>query len=179
MKNITLSKNPFIKGAQCTKATYLHYNHPEYKSAVSIEQQLMFDKGKGFGLIAHELYSEGEDLSMNCQKFGSELIESTKLALKSGKRILYEAAFESDENFIMNNGKMLFNGKIMFVGDIIVISEKKIKIIEVKSSTIIKTPDHVYDIGFQSIVLENCSTFKNSGDENKRIEFWIAYINNQ
>src|SRR6185295_8392441 len=143
MKKITLSKYPFIKGIQCSKAMYLHYRNPEYKSLITEEQKMIFEKGKEVGEVARNLYRGGYDLSEGNTIKGKKLIEVTKKALSTDKQIFYEPAFESPD------------GVGMFIGDILVKSSNKIKLIEVKSSTSIKLPEHILDIGFQWKILQD------------------------
>lgn len=156
-ENIQLSKYPFLQG--CTKAIWLHYNSPELKSPISSESQMKFEKGKQVGILARQIYAGGIDLSKNETVWGQELIDATQEALNTDKRIFYEAAFET------------LDKTAMFKADIFVVSEKRTMLIEVKSSTDIKEPQHLLDIGFQYYVLTHSSY---SGPP---IEVYIAYLN--
>src|SRR3989304_670028 len=97
MHKITLSKYPFIKGTQCEKSLWLHYNKPELKSPPTIEQQMLFDKGKEVGLLARELYPGGIDLSEDESLNGEKLLFATQAAFKTQQQIFYEAGFQSSD----------------------------------------------------------------------------------
>lgn len=157
-KKITISKYPFIKGTQCLKSIYLHYHSPELKTQFTQEELMKLDKGKEVGILARNIFRGGIDVSQNETIFGKELIHKTAIALESGGRIFYEPGFESAD------------GKFFCRVDLMVRSETNDKFIEVKSSTSIKTPEHIYDIGFQwKVLMEN--------GFNKKTEMYIAYLN--
>lgn len=161
MEKITLTKYPFQKGTQCSKSIWLNYYQPELKTPPSEEQRMIMDKGTEVGIVARELYPGGIDVSQNNMVYGRELFKATKLALESDKQIFYEAAFET------------LDGRMNFKADIFVRCERKTKLIEVKSSTSIKAPEHILDLAFQYYVL------KNSSYSGPPIEVYIAYLNNE
>lgn len=175
--NNRLSKSSFLKGIKCGKATYLHYNEPNESTNESPELLSRFRNGRKVGQIGRDWYEGGIDLSQEGKLFGVALIEPTKQALKNGERILYEAAFVADGNLIKYFNTPLFFGKLLFVADIVVITEKEIKIFEIKSSTELKLPFHIYDIGFQMLVLRNSEILKQFDLENKKIELYILHVN--
>ncbi len=159
--NRPLTKYPFQKGTQCHKAIWLNYFNPELKTPPSPEQQMIMDKGKEVGIVARNLYPGGIDLSRNETVYGRELFAETQKALKTDEQIFYEAAFET------------LDGGMNFKADIFVRCEKNTRLIEVKSSTKIKAPEHILDLAFQYYVL------KNSSYVGPPIEVYIAYLNNQ
>jgi hypothetical protein len=119
------------------------------------------DKGTEVGIVARELYSGGVDVSQNGVLYGRELFLATQKAIESGIHILYEAAFETLDK-TMN-----------FKADIFVRSERSTKLIEVKSSTSIKAPEHILDLAFQYYVLVR------SNYVGPPIEVHLAYINKE
>jgi hypothetical protein len=159
--NKPLTKYPFQKGTQCHKAIWLNYFSPELKTPPSPEQQMIMDKGKEVGIIARSLYSGGIDISQKETIYGRKLLEETQKVLQSDEQIFYEAAFET------------LDGEMNFKADIFVRSERKTKLIEVKSSTKIKEPEHILDLAFQYYVL------KNSSYVGPPIEVYMAYLNNE
>lgn len=161
MKQHVLTKYPFQKGTQCQKALWLNYYSPELKTLPSEDQQMVMSKGKEVGVIARELWSGGIDVSQNETIFGKKLIEDTQRVLQTDNQIFYEAAFET------------LDGAMNFKADIFVVSERNTKLIEVKSSTSIKTPEHILDLAFQYYVL------KNSNFSGPPIEVYIAYLNKE
>ncbi|MCW3102438.1 MAG: hypothetical protein JWO09_878 [Bacteroidetes bacterium] len=161
MKKITLTKYPFQKGTQCHKALWLNYNNPELKTPPNEEQRMIMDKGTEVGIIARQLYSGGRDLSENDTVYGRELMEKTQAALKTDEQIFYEASFETLDRRM--------NCKV----DIFVRSERNTRLIEVKSSTSIKTPDHILDLAFQYYVL------KNSSYTGPPLQVYLVYLNKE
>src|ERR1043165_4762743 len=159
--NKALTKYPFQKGTQCHKAIWLHYFTPELKTPVSMEQQAIMDKGTEVGILARELFAGGLDVSQNDTLYGRQLFEATQRALNSDEQILYEAAFET------------LDQKMNVRADIFVRCDKNTKLIEVKSSTSLKAPEHILDLAFQYYVL------KNSSYSGPTIEVYIAYLNKE
>jgi hypothetical protein len=159
--NKTLTKYPFQKGTQCTKSIWLNYFKPELKSAATSEQQLVMDKGKDVGVFARNLFPGGVDLSKNETVYGKKLLEETQIALQTDEQIFYEAAFQT------------LDGSMNFKADLFVRCERNTKLIEVKSSTSIKAPQHIIDLAFQYYVL------KHSSYVGPPIEVYMVYINNE
>ncbi|HWY09961.1 MAG TPA: DUF2779 domain-containing protein, partial [Bacteroidia bacterium] len=156
-----LTKYPFQKGTQCSKSIWLHYFQPELKTPPSEAQQMIMDKGTEVGIIARNLYPNGVDVSQDNKIYGKALFEETKKLLEEGAQVLYEASFET------------LDERMNFKADIFIKCERKTKLIEVKSSTSLKAPEHILDLAFQYYVL------KNSSYNGPPIEVYIAYINNQ
>jgi hypothetical protein len=156
-----LTKYPFQKGTQCHKSIWLNYYSPELKTPPTEEQQMIMDKGTEVGIVARRLYPGGIDLSKGDTVYGRQLFAETKNALESEEQIFYEAAFETCDR------------KMNFKADIFVRCDKNTKLIEVKSSTSIKAPEHILDLAFQYYVL------KNSNYSGPPIEVYTAYLNNQ
>jgi hypothetical protein len=157
-KQTTISKYPFIKGTQCTKAVYLHYHKPELKTPYTPEEKMRLGKGKRIGQLARNLFPGGIDVSEGEKLFGKALVAETQRILQSDTQVLYEPGFLSS------------NGELFFAGDILVRSEKRIRMIEVKSKTHLSTPEHIYDVGIQWRVLMDNGFPKHT-------EIFLAYIN--
>lgn len=156
-----ITKYPFQKGTQCSKAIWLHQYNPEVKTPPTPEQQMVMAKGTEVGLFARNLYPGGFDVSKNNTVYGRKLLEETQHALNTNVQIFYEAAFET------------YDKTMNFKADLLVQCEKNTRLIEVKSSTSIKVPEQILDLAFQYFVL------KNSSYTGPPIQVHIAYINNQ
>lgn len=152
------SKYPFMAGVNCLKAIYLHMNNPELKSPLTEQNELTFNKAKVVGIDGRNIFEGGLDISQGGTVYGKALIEATKQAFDSKRQVFYEAAFESDDG--------LFN----CVCDIFIRSEKVYTVMEIKSSTKMKVPEHIFDIGIQYRVLRNHPEFK-------KFRFYIAHLN--
>ena len=60
-----LSKSTYIKGLQCEKALYMQKKHPYLRDKLSIEQRAKFQRGTDVGVLAHEVFPGGIDMSPN------------------------------------------------------------------------------------------------------------------
>ena len=58
-----LSKSTYIKGLQCEKALYMQKKHPYLRDKLSIEQRAKFQRGTDVGVLAHEVFPGGIDMS--------------------------------------------------------------------------------------------------------------------
>lgn len=153
-----ISKSAFLKGTQCIKSIYLHFHKPELQRDLTPEEQFRLDTGSAVGVIARNLFRGGIDISEGGHVTGNDLIQHTVSALQSDNPILYEAGFESADHTLFCRT------------DTIVLAERRNKVIENKSSTTIKLPEHIYDIGFQWRILS-----ENGFDKS---EFYIAHLDN-
>ncbi|MFN3871518.1 MAG: DUF2779 domain-containing protein [Ignavibacterium sp.] len=151
-----LSKSSFIRGVQCEKHLYLYKYHYDEMDELSEMQKAVFRRGTEVGILAQNLFPDGIDLSPKSHNDYDESIIKTIESLKSGKKILYEAAFQSDE--------------VLSVADILINDKSGLKIFEVKSSTSV-TDVYLMDAALQYWVI------KNSGYEIN--DFSIIFINNQ
>ncbi|MCW3084238.1 MAG: hypothetical protein JWP12_1604 [Bacteroidetes bacterium] len=153
-----ISKSTFMKGTQCLKAIFMHCAATELRPAITIEQQAIMDKGTAVGIVARQLYRGGIDVTQGGKIRSFDLIEETKRLLNSENQIFYEPAFATPD------------GNYRFQADIFVTSQKKNKLIEVKSSTSIKLPEQILDVAFQYYVLKQAGYDKDT-------EIHIAYLN--
>ncbi len=151
-----LSKSSFIRGIQCEKHLYLYKYHYDEMDQLSDMQKAIFKRGTDVGKLAQKLFPCGIDLSPESHTDYDEAIVKTGESLKSGKEIIYEAAFQFDE--------------VLSVADILLNNESGLKIFEVKSSTSV-TDVYLMDAALQYWVISN------SGYRIK--DFSIVYINNQ
>lgn len=151
-----LSKSSFIRGIQCEKHLYLYKYHYDEMDELSEMQKAIFKRGTDVGKLAQQLFPGGIDLSPESHTNYDEAIINTNESLKSGKKIIYEAAFQFDE--------------VLSVADILVNNKSGLKVFEVKSSTSV-TDVYLMDAALQYWVISN------SGYRVK--DFSIVYINNQ
>lgn len=151
-----LSKSSFIRGIQCEKHLYLYKYHYDEMDELSEMQKAIFSRGTEVGRLAQNLFPGGIDLSPDSHTDYDEAISKTYESLKSGKKILYEAAFQSDE--------------VLSVADILLNDKSGLKIFEVKSSASVSDV-YLIDAALQYWVI------KKSGYEIN--DFSIIYINNQ
>uniref|UniRef100_A0A7V2ZHC8 DUF2779 domain-containing protein n=1 Tax=Ignavibacterium album TaxID=591197 RepID=A0A7V2ZHC8_9BACT len=151
-----LSKSSFIRGIQCEKHLYLYKYHYEEMDELSEMQKAIFKRGTEVGILAQKLFPNGINLSPESHTDYNKAIAETEIQIKSGREILYEAAFQFDE--------------VLSVADILVNKKSGLKVYEVKSSTSV-TDVYLLDAALQYWVI------KNSGY--KVNDFSIVYINNQ
>jgi hypothetical protein len=159
--NKSLTKYPFIAATRCEKSLWLNYFSPELKTPVTTEQQMVMDKGTAVGNFAWNLFPDGIDVSQGNTLFGKKLFDATQKAMEEDQQVFYEAGFETVCKRM--------NCKV----DILIRSERSSKLIEVKSSTSIKEPQHILDLAFQYYVLTN------SNYNGPKIEVYIAHLNKE
>ncbi len=151
-----LSKSSFIRGIQCEKHLYLYKYHPDEMDELSEMQKAVFKKGIDVGKLAQNLFPGGIDLSPESYTDYDQALVKTKESLQTGKKILYEASFQTDE--------------VLSIADIVLNSKSGLKIFEVKSSTSVSDV-YLIDAALQYWVITN------SGYKIK--DFSIVYLNNQ
>lgn len=174
-----LSKSTYIRGKSCAKSTYLSRQFPDINSKVPPSLESKFLNGNEVGKLARELFEGGIDISQGGKYYGESLLLPTLQAIQEGHTILYEAAFETDGTLLKYFNETAYNDRLFFTADIVVICQNKIKVYEVKSSTRLKEPIHVYELGFQSLVIRNNPVLKRLGHGDKKIEFYFVYLNKE
>lgn len=103
--------------------------------------QAMFDDGHEFEKYAEELFPTGVKLGSNSYQEYLTLPDRTELELKKGTKIILQGRLEP--------------GEITCIFDVIKkVGENEFDLYEIKSSTEVKE-DHILDLAFQTIVLEN------------------------
>ncbi|AFH47993.1 Hypothetical protein IALB_0281 [Ignavibacterium album JCM 16511] len=151
-----LSKSSFIRGIQCEKHLFLYKYHYYEMDELSEMQKAVFKRGTDVGKLAQQLFPGGIDLSPESHTDYDEAIIKTKESLKSGKKIIYEAAFQFND--------------VLSVADILINDNTGLEIFEVKSSTSV-TEVYLMDAALQYwVIAKSGYTIKN---------FSIVYINNQ
>jgi len=152
----TLSKSTFVRGCQCVKSLYLNKHHKEFQSSISENQEAIFEQGKEVGLLARKLFPNGIDASPPNYFSYDESVKLTKLAIKKGEIIIYEAAFLFDD--------------VLAALDILAKDDDGWKAFEVKSSTELKDT-HILDVALQYYLIQNTGISLH--------DIFIIHINNQ
>ena len=137
-----LSKSTYIKGLQCEKALYMHKKHPFLRDKLSIEQRAKFQRGTDVGVLAHEVFPGGVDMSPNSpSQFPKKVAETWQNLYNPEVTVMYEAVFQYNDTLIML--------------DMLVRDGDKWLAVEVKSS--LRLSDTYYnDAALQYYVLHGC-----------------------
>ena len=137
-----LSKSTYIKGLQCKKALYMQKKHPYLRDKLSIEQRAKFQRGTDVGVLAHEVFPGGVDMSPNSPSQFPKRVQETWDNLSNPEvKVMYEAVFQYNDTLIML--------------DILVRDGDKWLAVEVKSS--LRLSDTYYnDAALQYYVLHGC-----------------------
>ena len=137
-----LSKSTYIKGLQCEKALYMQKKHPYLRDKLSIEQRAKFQRGTDVGVLAHEVFPGGVDMSPNSPSQFPKKVQETWNNLSNPEvKVMYEAVFQYNDTLIML--------------DMIVRDGDKWLAVEVKSS--LRLSDTYYnDAALQYYVLHGC-----------------------
>jgi len=137
-----LSKSTYIKGLQCEKALYMQKKHPYLRDKLSIEQRAKFQRGTDVGLLAHEVFPGGIDMSPNApSQFPKKALETWDNLSNPNVNVMYEAVFQYNDTLIML--------------DILVRDGDRWLAVEVKSS--LRLSDTYYnDAALQYYVLHGC-----------------------
>jgi hypothetical protein len=137
-----LSKSTYIKGLQCEKALYMQKKHPYLRDKLSIEQRAKFQRGTDVGVLAHEVFPCGMDMSPNSpSQFPKKVQETMENLRKPEVKVMYEAVFQYNDTLIML--------------DILVRDGDRWLAVEVKSS--LRLSDTYYnDAALQYYVLHGC-----------------------
>ena len=137
-----LSKSTYIKGLQCEKALYMQKKHPYLRDKLSIEQRAKFQRGTDVGVLAHEVFPDGIDMSPTSpSQFPKKVKETWDNLSNPGVKVMYEAVFQFNDTLIMLD--MLVRDGDQWVA------------VEVKSS--MRLSDTYYnDAALQYYVLHGC-----------------------
>jgi hypothetical protein len=152
---ITISKSSYIRGLQCEKSFYLNFFHKQFGITRDEQDTTKFEIGHDVGRYAQQLFPGGVDCGYEITRDRTRSAELTRRAIKEGKKVIYEAAFEYD-------------GLLCFI-DILVKKGNEWIIYEVKSSTSVKDY-HYNDAAFQYYVISNNIQVKDA---------FIVCLNNQ
>jgi|GEM_PF-669170 len=97
-----LSKSTYIKGLQCEKALYMQKKHPYLRDKLSIEQRARFQRGTDVGVLAHEVFPGGIDMSPNSpSQFPKKAQETLENLSNPEVNVMYEAVFQHNDTLIM------------------------------------------------------------------------------
>jgi len=97
-----LSKSTYIKGLQCEKALYMQKKHPYLRDKLSIEQRAKFQRGTDVGVLAHEVFPGGVDMSPSSpSQFPKKVQETWDNLTKPEVKVMYEAVFQYNDTLIM------------------------------------------------------------------------------
>ena len=137
-----LSKSTYIKGLQCEKALYMQKKHPYLRDKLSIEQRAKFQRGTDVGVLAHEVFPRGIDMSPDSPSQFPKKAQETWGNLSNPKvKVMYEAVFQYNDTLIML--------------DMLVREGDRWLAVEVKSS--MRLSDTYYnDAALQYYVLHGC-----------------------
>ena len=97
-----LSKSTYIKGLQCEKALYMQKKHPYLRDKLSIEQRAKFQRGTDVGVLAHDYFPGGIDMSPASPSQFPKKVEETWQNLSDPEvKVMYEAVFQHNDTLIM------------------------------------------------------------------------------
>ena len=137
-----LSKSTYIKGLQCEKALYKQKKHPYLRDKLSIEQRAKFQRGTDVGVLAHDYFPGGIDMSpASPSQFPKKVAETWQNLSNPEVKVMYEAVFQYNDTLIML--------------DMLVRDGDQWLAVEVKSS--LRLSDTYYnDAALQYYVLHGC-----------------------
>ena len=138
IKRAYLSKSSVLAGCQCPKLLWMRLNQPDAFPPVDVRQQALFDQGHEVGNLAKLLFPDGIEVGGNPRDYRS-VVQTTRKLLNERKP-LFEAG-------------IFFDGGYARVDILNPVGSNSWEIIEVKSSTSIKT-EHITDVAFQKYVCE-------------------------
>ena len=137
-----LSKSTYIKGLQCEKALYLTKKHPYLRDKLSIEKRAKFQRGTDVGILAHQYFPGGVNMSPNSPtQFPKKVVETQQNLNNPMVNAMYEAVFQYNDTLVMV--------------DLLVRDGEQWKAIEVKSSLKL-SPTYYNDAALQYYVLHGC-----------------------
>lgn len=137
-----LSKSTYIKGLQCEKALYLTKKHPYLRDRLSIEQRAIFQRGTDVGILAHQYFPGGVNMSPSSPtQFPKKVVETMQHLSNPMVNVMYEAVFQYNDTLVMV--------------DLLVRDGDRWKAIEVKSSLRL-SPTYYNDAALQYYVLHGC-----------------------
>ena len=137
-----LSKSTYIKGLQCEKALYLTKKHPYLRDKLSIEQRAKFQRGTDVGILAHQYFPGGVNMSPNSpSQFPKKVVETMQNLNNPAINVMYEAVFQYNDTLVMV--------------DLLVRDGEQWRAIEVKSSLKL-SPTYYNDAALQYYVLHGC-----------------------
>jgi hypothetical protein len=152
----TLSKSRFISGVQCEKKLYYDIYRKDLKPPLSAAQEHLFSSGNDVGLMAQQVFPNGQDATFEMNGDWTIVLGRTKEWIKEGLITIYEATFSHNNAFAAL--------------DILHRQDNELWAIEVKSSTEVKDY-HITDASLQYWVMNQCNV--------KPDRFFIMHINKE
>ena len=137
-----LSKSDYILFLKHPAWLWLKKHDTDKLPKVTDYQQAIFDAGNVFESYAEKLFPDGVRLGFDNYKEYESLPKRTKEAIDKGKKVLFQARFETID--------------LTCISDVLVkVSKNTFDLCEIKASTQPKV-DHEHDLAFQKIVIEKC-----------------------
>ena len=137
-----LSKSTYIKGLQCEKALYMTKKHPYLRDKLSIEQRAKFQRGTDVGILAHQYFPGGVNMTPSSPtQFPKKVMETMQNLSNPSINAMYEAVFQYNDTLVMV--------------DLLVRDGDLWRAIEVKSSMRL-SPTYYNDAALQYYVLHGC-----------------------
>jgi hypothetical protein len=152
----TLSKSRFVSGVQCEKKLYFDIFRRDLKPPLTAEQERLFSSGNEVGLLAQQVFPDGQDATFEMNGDWSVALNRTAEWTQEGLKTIYEATFS--------------NSRVFAALDILHRHNNELWAIEVKSSTEVKDY-HLTDASLQYWVMNKCHA--------KPDRFFIMHINNE
>ena len=90
-----LSKSRYLAGLQCNKRLYLECYEGGLRDPLKPATQALFEAGARVGLVARGLFEGGTRIGDNGASHDAA-VQETNIAIESGARAIYEAAFRHD-----------------------------------------------------------------------------------
>lgn len=138
-----ISKSDYMLFLKHPAWLWVKKNDPSKIPPVDDATQAMFDAGHAFEPYAESLFGDGQAVVWDKGDWQSyrTLPARTMAALEGGAKVLFQGRFEWSS--------------FTFLPGIVEVTEgKTLHLYEIKSSTRVK-PEHIYDLAFQKVVLEN------------------------
>ncbi|MBY0369755.1 DUF2779 domain-containing protein [bacterium] len=123
-----------MRGLQCAKSLYFTLHHPEWEAAPTEQEKSAMADGLEVGLRAHTLFPGGILLPGNPGD-PAKALEETRRAVASGASAVFEAT--------------VAHGSLLAKIDILHRTKNGWRLVEVKSSTSVKTK-HLQDVAIQT-----------------------------
>ncbi|GAC1572979.1 MAG: hypothetical protein NVS3B23_08790 [Candidatus Saccharimonadales bacterium] len=143
-----LSKSEYMMFLKQPAWLWLKKHDKQKLPPVDENTQAMFDAGNLFEAYAEKHFPDGIRLGFDNYDSYLTLPDRTREAIVAGTKTIFQGRFEA--------------GRLTFICDVLTFHEdKSVDLYEIKSSTKVK-PEHIYDLAFQVIVLEDCGYKVNS-----------------
>lgn len=95
-----LSKSQFTRGLQCDKSLWLYHHKRKLREVPDETQQAVFDTGTQVGILAQQLFPNGEEIVYSHDKIHHNIKETQQL-INKGSKTIYEATFSYQNVLVM------------------------------------------------------------------------------